>query len=194
VQGRAPVSPPVRRASAQAGYGNRIGPPGSAQARSHVLAALRCSQFAPISSTLDNEVDNESRSYWLIDGGSAVRNATRIRQCHSRSTRAGSPAFRVLQGRQGRTRDARAGSSAGVAATITACRGEARPAPGTPPLCACEPILGLPGVLWVGVGGPEKLRDVVRIEVRPRLDGAGDRDGRGVDAVLPYAGGDQRLR
>jgi hypothetical protein len=44
------------------------------------------------------------------------------------------------------------------------------------------------------VGGPEKLRDVVRIEVRPRLDGTGDRDGRGVDAVLPDAGGNQRLR
>ena len=41
---------------------------------------------------------------------------------------------------------------------------------------------------------PEKLRDVVRIEVRARLDGAGDRDGRGVDAVLPDAGGNQRLR
>jgi hypothetical protein len=26
------------------------------------------------------------------------------------------------------------------------------------------------------VGGPEKLRDVVRIEVRPRLGGTGDRD------------------
>jgi hypothetical protein len=44
------------------------------------------------------------------------------------------------------------------------------------------------------VGGPEKLRDVVRIEVRPRLDGTDDRDGRGVDAVLPHAGGNQRLR
>src|SRR6476646_11096751 len=62
------------------------------------------------------------------------------------------------------------------------------------PLSACEPILSLPGVLRVGVGGPEKLRDVVRIEVRPRLNGTGDRDGRGVDAVLPDAGGNQRLR
>src|SRR5580704_4307869 len=61
-------------------------------------------------------------------------------------------------------------------------------------LCPCEPILSLPGVLRVGVGGPEKLGDVVRIEVRPRLDGTGDRDGRGVDAVLSDAGGDQRLR
>src|SRR5690349_4654473 len=61
-------------------------------------------------------------------------------------------------------------------------------------LCACEPILRLPGVLRVGVGRPEKLRDVVRIEVCPRLDGTGDRDGRGVDTVLPDAGGNQRLR
>ena len=57
-----------------------------------------------------------------------------------------------------------------------------------------ESILGPPGVPGVGVGGPEELRDVVRIEVRRRLDGTGDRDGRGVDAVLPDAGGDQRPR
>src|SRR5580704_7437564 len=61
-------------------------------------------------------------------------------------------------------------------------------------LCPCEPILSLPGVLRVGVGSPEKLGDLVRIEVRPRLDGTGDRDGRGVDAVIPDAGGNQRLR
>ena len=48
-------------------------------------------------------------------------------------------------------------------------------------LCAREAILGLPGVSGVAVGGPEELRDLVRVEVGPGLDDTGDRDGRGMN-------------
>jgi hypothetical protein len=41
--------------------------------------------------------------------------------------------------------------------------------------CAREPVLGLPGVLGVGMRGPEVLGDVVGVEVRARFDGADDR-------------------
>ena len=58
---------PANRRIPRAGYGNRIGPPGSPQASSRVLA-LRCSQFCAICSTLDNEVDNGTYCLCRVGG------------------------------------------------------------------------------------------------------------------------------
>ena len=58
-----------------------------------------------------------------------IGRAIALRDAHPTSS--ARPAIRALQGRRRRSRDARAGSKAGLAATITACRGEPRHAAGS---------------------------------------------------------------